>query len=66
LSKEVDGEIDRVIAAARRAGKVPGAYCHSAERATALAKRGMRFLAISSDMGFLRAGARAALDSLKG
>jgi 4-hydroxy-2-oxoheptanedioate aldolase len=65
LSKEVDGEIDRIIAAARKAGKVPGAYCHSADRAVALAKRGMRFLAISSDMGFLRAGARAALDNLK-
>ena len=66
LSKEVDGEIDRIIAAARKVGKIPGAYCHSADRAVALAKRGMRFLAISSDMAFLRAGAAAQLKVLKG
>ena len=32
----------------------------------ALAKRGIRFLAVGSDMGFLRAGAAAALGLLKG
>ena len=31
----------------------------------AVAKRGMRFCAIGSDMGFLRAGTRAQLDRLK-
>jgi hypothetical protein len=30
----------------------------------AVAKRGMRFCAISSDLSFLRAGARAQLDRL--
>ena len=49
-----------------KAGKIMGAYCHSAERAVALAKRGVRFLAVGSDMGFLRAGAAAALKALKG
>jgi 2-keto-3-deoxy-L-rhamnonate aldolase RhmA len=38
-----------------------GAYCHTAERALALAKRGIGFLAVGSDMAFLRAGAAAAL-----
>jgi 4-hydroxy-2-oxoheptanedioate aldolase len=66
LSKEVDAKIDQIIAAAGKAGKIPGAYCHSAERAAALAKRGMRFLAVGSDMGFLRAGAGAQLKLLKG
>jgi len=66
LSKELDSEIDRIVAAARKAGKIPGAYCHSAQRAAALAKRGMRFIAVASDMGFLRAGARASLDALQG
>ena len=42
-----------------------GAYCHSAERAVALAKRGIRFLAVGSDMAFLRAGTAAALKALK-
>ena len=66
LSKDVDAEIDRIIAAAKKAGKIPGAYCHSAERAAALAKRGMRFIAVASDMMFLRAGAATQLKMLKG
>jgi len=66
LSKDVDAEIDRIIAAASKAGKVPGAYCHSAERAMALTKRGMRFIAVASDMMFLRAGVAAQLKVLKG
>ncbi|MFL6972851.1 MAG: HpcH/HpaI aldolase family protein, partial [Xanthobacteraceae bacterium] len=66
LSKDLDGEIDRIIAATTKAGKIPGAYCHSAERAVALAKRGMRFIAVSSDMGFLRAGAATQLKVLNG
>jgi 4-hydroxy-2-oxoheptanedioate aldolase len=66
LSKDVDAEIDRIIAAAKKAGKIPGAYCHNAERANALAKRGMRFIAVASDMMFLRAGAAAQLKVLKG
>ena len=66
MSSEVDRELDRIIAAASKAGKIMGAYCHSAERAVALAKRGVRFLAVGSDMGFLRAGAAAALKVLNG
>jgi 4-hydroxy-2-oxoheptanedioate aldolase len=65
LSKDVDREIDRILIAAQRAKKVPGAYCHSAERAAALAKRGVKFLAVMSDLGMLRAGAAAALKILK-
>jgi 4-hydroxy-2-oxoheptanedioate aldolase len=66
MAPEVDREIDRITAAATKAGKIMGAYCHSAERAMALAKRGVRFLAVGSDMGFLRAGAAAALKAAKG
>jgi 4-hydroxy-2-oxoheptanedioate aldolase len=65
LSKDVDRELDRILAAAQRAKKIPGAYCHSAERAAALAKRGVKFLAVMSDLGMLRAGAAAALKTLK-
>jgi 4-hydroxy-2-oxoheptanedioate aldolase len=61
MAGEVDRELDRIIAAASKAGKIMGAYCHSGERAVALAKRGIRFLAVGSDMSFLRAGAAAAL-----
>ena len=66
LAKEVDRELDRMIAAAHSAGKIPGAFCHTAERAAALAKRGVRFLAVMSDIAMLRAGAAAALKVLKG
>ena len=66
LSKEVEGHLDAMIAGAQRAKKIPGAYCHSAERAAALAKRGVKFLAVSSDLAMLRAGAAAALKVLKG
>ena len=66
MSGDVDRELDRITQAAQKAGKIMGAYCHSAERAVALAKRGVRFMAVGSDLGFLRAGAAAALKTLKG
>jgi 4-hydroxy-2-oxoheptanedioate aldolase len=66
LSKEVDGHLETMIAGAQKAKKIPGAYCHSAERAAALAKRGVKFLAVSSDLSMLRAGAAAALKIIKG
>jgi 4-hydroxy-2-oxoheptanedioate aldolase len=66
MSKDVDNEIDRIVAAAQKAKKIPGAYCHTADRAVALAKRGFRFLAVTSDLAFLRAGAAAALKTIKG
>jgi 4-hydroxy-2-oxoheptanedioate aldolase len=66
MSKDVDRELDRILAAAQRTKKIPGAYCHSAERAVALAKRGVRFLAVMSDLGMLRAGVAAAMKVLKG
>jgi 4-hydroxy-2-oxoheptanedioate aldolase len=66
LSGDVDRELERIAEAARKAGKILGAYCHTAERAVALAARGARFLAVGSDLGFLRAGAAAALKTLKG
>jgi len=64
-SQAVETELDHIVAAAQRAGKIPGAYCATAERALAVARRGMRFCAISSDLAFLRAGARTQLDRLK-
>jgi 4-hydroxy-2-oxoheptanedioate aldolase len=66
MAAEVDVALERIIAAASKAGRIMGAYCHTAERAVALAKRGVRFLAVGSDMGFLRAGAAAALKVVKG
>jgi 4-hydroxy-2-oxoheptanedioate aldolase len=66
LSQEVEGHLDRIIAAAHKAGKIAGAYCHNADRAVALSRRGARYLAVSSDMAFLRAGTAAQVKVLRG
>ncbi len=66
FSKDVEQGLDAIVAACKKHGKIPGAYCHSAERAVAVAKRGMRFMSVGSDMVFLRAGASAALKGVKG
>jgi 4-hydroxy-2-oxoheptanedioate aldolase len=65
VSPEVDREIDRIIAAAQKAGKTSGVFCHSPERAVALAKRGARFLAVMSDLTLLRSGIATAMKVLK-
>src|SRR5882672_4528629 len=65
-SDTVEAALDRIIAACRKAGKIAGLYCANAERAVACAKRGVRFLAVGSDLGFLRAGTAAQLKTLKG
>jgi 4-hydroxy-2-oxoheptanedioate aldolase len=65
-SAAVEAELDKVVAAANKAGKVPGLYCANAARAAACAKRGFRFLAVGSDLAFLRAGTAAELKTLRG
>jgi 4-hydroxy-2-oxoheptanedioate aldolase len=64
-SKEVEAALDKIVAAAAKAGKIAGLYCIDAERALATAKRGFRFLAVGSDLGFLRAGIAAQVKALK-
>jgi 4-hydroxy-2-oxoheptanedioate aldolase len=65
-SPTVEAALDKLVAACRKAGKIPGLYCANAERAVACAKRGFRFLAVGSDLGFLRAGTAAQLKVLRG
>ena len=65
-SAEVEAALDRIVAAARKAKKFAGLYCANAERAVAMAKRGFSFLAVGSDLGFLREGASAHIKKLKG
>jgi 4-hydroxy-2-oxoheptanedioate aldolase len=64
-SAAVENELDRIVAAARKANKIPGLYCANAERAQFAAKRGFRFLAVGSDLGFLRAGTAAQVKAIK-
>lgn len=62
----VESAIDKICAAATKAGKIPGIYCRDAERAKAMAKRGFRFIAVGSDHGLLREAAAAQVKALKG
>jgi 4-hydroxy-2-oxoheptanedioate aldolase len=63
---EVERAIDQIGAAAKKAGKIPGIYCRDAERALAMAKRGFRFIAVGSDLGFIREGLAPHMKALKG
>jgi len=65
-SDVVEKALDRIVAAATKAGKIAGLYCANAERAVACAKRGVRFLAVGSDLAFLRAGTAAQVKTLRG
>lgn len=65
VSPDIERELARVAKAAKKAGKIAGAYCHSPERALDLAARGFQFLAVGSDMGFLRAGAAPVVQALR-
>jgi 4-hydroxy-2-oxoheptanedioate aldolase len=65
-SEVVESALEKIIAACGKAGKIAGLYCANAERAVACAKRGVRFLAVGSDLGFLRAGTAAQIKTLKG
>jgi 4-hydroxy-2-oxoheptanedioate aldolase len=63
---QVEQAIDRICAAAKAAGKIPGIYCRDAEGAVAMAKRGFRFVVAGNDHTTLRAAAVAQLKALKG
>ena len=65
-AREVDEASAAIAAAARKAGKIAGAYTASPERAKEQGARGFRFLAVGSDAAFLRAGTLAALKGLRG
>ena len=62
---EVERAIDTICAAAQKAGKIAGIYCRDAVRALAMAKRGFKFIAVSSDLNILRKGAAEILKALK-
>jgi 4-hydroxy-2-oxoheptanedioate aldolase len=61
---EVDRAIDRICAAAVKAGKIPGIYCRDPARALEMAKRGFRFLTVGSDFSVVREGVAASLKAL--
>lgn len=62
---EVEAAIDTICKAALKAGKIPGIYCRDAKRASAMAKRGFKFITVGSDHAFLRDGIAAQMKGLK-
>lgn len=63
-SKDVDAALDVILAAASKHKKIPGIFCASADIAVMAAKRGFRFIAVGTDLAFLRAGTAAQLKTL--
>jgi len=63
---QVEQAIDRICAAARKAGRIPGIYCRDAESAVGMAKRGFRFIIAGNDQTTLRAATAAQLKVLRG
>jgi 4-hydroxy-2-oxoheptanedioate aldolase len=63
---EVERAIDKICAAANKAGKIPGIYCRDAARALAMSRRGFKFIAIGSDLAIMRDGAAEILKVLRG
>lgn len=63
---QVAQAIDKICAAAKKAGKIPGIYCRNAEGALAMAKRGFRFVVAGNDQTTLREATVAQLKALKG
>lgn len=56
--------VEDVVQACRNTGKVAGYACSSSAQACGLAERGLQFLTVDSDIGFLATGARNALREL--
>ncbi len=56
--------LDRVLAACRNTGKIPGFACNSPEQALAFARRGWQFLTAGSDASFMLEGARRGIETL--
>jgi 4-hydroxy-2-oxoheptanedioate aldolase len=65
-STEVSQAIDHALARAKTAGKFSAIYAPTGEKAADFAKRGYDLVAVGSDLGFLRAGAAAALAAARG
>ncbi len=63
---ELERALDTIAEACAKVGKIAGAFTADAPRAMALAKRGYRFLTVSSDNGMLKSGIAEQLKALRG
>ncbi|HET9014023.1 MAG TPA: aldolase/citrate lyase family protein [Thermomicrobiaceae bacterium] len=64
--ERVGRAIERVLAACRDTGKIPGIAASSPEEGRQRADAGFRYITAASDTGFVLAGARAGLRTLRG
>ncbi len=64
--ERVQGAIERVLAACRDTGAIPGFAAFTPEDARRRADQGFRYLTAGSDWGFLLGGARTGLRTLRG
>jgi 4-hydroxy-2-oxoheptanedioate aldolase len=64
--ERVIGAVERVFAACRNTGKIPGFAASGSTDARQRADAGFRFLTAGSDVGFILEGARAGLNVLRG
>ncbi len=62
---QVAQAIDKICAAAKKAGKIPGIYSRNVEGALAMAKRGFHFVVAGNDQTTLREATVAQLKALK-
>jgi 4-hydroxy-2-oxoheptanedioate aldolase len=62
---QVEQAIDKICAAAKKAGKIPAIYCRDVAGALALARRGFRFIVAGNDLTTLREATVAQLKGLK-
>jgi 4-hydroxy-2-oxoheptanedioate aldolase len=65
-SPDVEAAVDKIAAAAKKAGKFAGIFCADAARAVACSKRGYQLMAVMTDIGMLRTGIAAQMKVLKG
>jgi 4-hydroxy-2-oxoheptanedioate aldolase len=60
-SAEVEQALDHALARTKAAGKIAAVYAPTGQRAGEFIRRGFPFVAVASDLAFLRAGAQGAI-----
>lgn len=65
-SQVVQAALEKIFLAARKHHKIPAIFANTPELAGDYARRGFHMISMGSELGFLRSGARAALDIATG
>lgn len=65
IHQETESAIERIVAAAKSAGKIAGVHAFSVEDAQRRIKQGFRFMSVMAETRMIRAGATEALRALR-